>query len=610
MNFPLFAMRQKLSALLPERLLVFLGVIRMRSYLTGLLLMIIAGSMYSYCQSDTETSITTGDLAIVSRRTIANSVKAVGSVTFANEQQLKFNQKGTVAKVLVQEGDSVKKGQTIAELDKTTVFADVRQSQLALGASQLQLEQLQADRDGDLLTAKNAVTSAVRQVEQARADLEKTRITELQSLASTAQDILIGSEKLLDSFYGVLTVDTVARPPADITTLEIDRHLYRDWSLKDDVELSFREAVNHTTAMRKNYGTGLNSMQDSAAILQALSEGKEIAEILQRLGEQTYNLLQGASTDTITFTVDDLTTLRGTVNTNRSTAAGLVNDAGTAMASLVALTTNDTIPSTTLQTKEDTLATNVESQEVKEEDLQSTLRNLDMQIKLKENDIGQKAASLTKLTKTLDDYRIVAPFDGIVRRVDYQVGDNLLADTTEAKYIVLENPAYLLITIPLDQVDVVKVRREMPAHITLDALPGQQFEGAIFEINPTPVEQSGVVSYDVDVKLPTPEHLTILSGMTATVTVETAKKENALTVPNLAIRRNGEISTVQKGNGETATVSTGMTDGRFTEILSGLSEGDSVLSVNLTSASQSSGAATQQQLLRNVGRLGGGGPPP
>lgn len=610
-SLPLSPAIPRVSARLPERVRGLLRTSRMRSYLSGLVAaLVLGGGYYAFAQNGGGTPVPANNLVAVKRQTIVSSVKAVGTVTFANEQQLKFNQKGTVAKVLVNEGDTVRKGQVIAELDKTTVLADVRQSQLSLAASRLQLEQLQAGREADILTAQNAVFSAERQVEQAETDLKKTRIIELTNLASTAQDILIGSEKLLDSFYGVLTVDTVARPPADSTTLTIDRHLYRDWTLKDNVELSFREGVNQTTTLRRQYGTELNSEQDSNEILQALRGMESLAETLQRLGEQTYSLLQGASTDSIVFTVEQLNTLRATVNANRSTAAVLVADARTARASLLALTANDFVPSTTLQTKEDTLATTRESKQVKEADLQGTLRDLDIQIRLKENDIGQKGASLTKLAKTLDDYRIVAPFAGIARRMDFQVGDNLLADTAEAKYVVLENPEYLIITIPLDQVDIVKVRKDMPAHIVLDALPGQRFEGSIFAINPTPVEQSGVVSYNVDVKLPTPRDLTILSGMTATVTVETAKKEHVLAVPNLALKRNNNGTTVEMTSGETVTVQTGVTDGKYTEIVSGLAEGESVLSVNVAAKTTLTTGASTQIMMRNVGRLGGGGPPP
>jgi len=593
-----------------QRLLGFLHGIRIRSYVMGVTVVIVLGSSYFvFANGESETSTVTSNLTLVERGNIVTSVESTGTVTFANEQQLKFNTKGTVAKVSVKEGDTIKKGQVIAELDKTSAQADVTSAALALSASRLQLEQLVADREGDTLTAQNTVNAAQRAVEQAQTDLEKTRATELQSYGSTAQDILIGSEKLLDSFYGVLTNDASSRPPSDITTLEIDRHLYRDWTLKDQVELSFREGVNQATAMRQKYGTQLNTVEDAYEVEQALKDAKSLAETLQHLGEQTYSLLQGASTDSITFTVDELNTLRTTVNTSRSTAAGLVEDAQTAQASLVALTTEDSMPSTTLQTKEDTLTTNKESEIVKQLDMQSTLKSLDIQIKLKENEISQKGTSLAKLKKTLEDYQIKAPFDGTVRRVDYQVGDNLLADTTEDKYIVLENRDYTVVTILLDQVDIVRVKVGLPAIITLDAIENRVFSGSIFEIDSTPVTSSSVVSYNVDIRIPTPTDVTILSGMTAAVEIETARKEDVLIVPNLALKWTSGKAAVQMASGESTAVETGITDGEYTEILSGLEEGDSILSVNVSTSNTSSAKGNSMQIMRTLNGGGGGGPP-
>ncbi|MDD5041574.1 MAG: efflux RND transporter periplasmic adaptor subunit [Candidatus Peribacteraceae bacterium] len=593
----------------------FVRQIHIRSYLTGLGVMAILGvSYFAFAQNTSQTTTaTTGSYVNVERQTLSSSVKATGTVAFGSEQELKFNSKGTIAKVNFEEGDTVKKDQVIAELDKVSALADIQLSQLAIAAGKLQLEQLIADREASALTAQNAVNSAERSVSQAESDLAKTRETELQSLASTAQDIIIGSEKLLDSFYGVLTNATVARPPADITTLDIDRHLYRDWTLKNAVEINYREGVNQATAMRQKYGTGLNSEQDAAVILQALEDGQSLAETLQKLGEQTYSLMQGASTDSITFTVDELTTLRSTVNTNRSTAAGLVDDARTAQSSLVALTTKESIPSTTLQTKEDTLTTYQESQLVKEVSLKSTLKSLDTTIEIKRNDLTQKAVSLSKLYKTLEDYRLVAPFDGVITHLDYKVGDNLL-ETGDTESLTLQNPSYILITIPLDQVDVVRVQKGMTGSIVFDAIPGQTFKGVVDSIDSTAVTTSGVVSYNVDVKLPTPSGVTILSGMTTTVTIETSRKENVLMVPTLALHTEGGDTTVQTTLSGSVIVTTGVTNGQYTEIVSGLKEGDSVLSVNLgTSTASASTSATgnnSMQLMRTLDGGGGGGGPP
>jgi RND family efflux transporter MFP subunit len=207
------------------------------------------------------------------------------------------------------------------------------------------------------------------------------------------------------------------------------------------------------------------------------------------------------------------------------------------------------------------------------------------------------------------DYRLVAPFDGVITHIDYKVGDNLL-DTGDTEFLTVENPGNIIVTIPLDQVDVVHVKTGMTASIAFDAIPGQKFQGTLYQIDSTAITTSGVVSYNVSVKLPTPPDLTILSGMTATVNIETSRKDNVLVVPNLALQTTRGQKTVQRADGQTVTVQTGVTDGQMTEIVSGLAEGDGILSINLprtTGASSSANANAAQQLLRGAGGFGGGG---
>jgi multidrug efflux pump subunit AcrA (membrane-fusion protein) len=153
----------------------------------------------------------------------------------------------------------------------------------------------------------------------------------------------------------------------------------------------------------------------------------------------------------------------------------------------------------------------------------------------------------------------------------------------------------------------------MTGSIVFDAIPGQTFKGVVDSIDSTAITTSGVVSYNVDVKLPTPQGVTILSGMTTTVTIETSRKENVLVVPTLALHTEGDSTTVQTTASGSTVVATGETNGQYTEILSGLKEGDSVLAVNLgtstTTASYSSTTNNDSMRLMRTLDGGGGGPP-
>ncbi len=661
-----------ISRFIPGFLRRAVGMIVLHSYLAGIVASaVIGGGYYVFALNGTEAEATTTSLAQVERQTIVSSVKATGEVTFANEQELRFNQKGKVTNVYFREGDRVTKGQLIAQLDTSSIAADIRQAQLSVAATQLQLQQLTGDKEKSVLDAENALRESERQfneaqnalavakeklptdiagaertlqekeaaVEQAEAALAQAKVTTLQDLGSTAQSILTESEDLVDSLYGVLVNDASARRSTGTTQVEVYYRLYTDVSQRDRAVNGYYGSVQAMESMRSKYGNTLSTVTDVSVLSAAIDDAHALAATVRAFADDTYQMLQGAIDDPNDVTVNDINALKQTAASARTSAASLVTEAKTAQASL--LGGKDGLTSIAIQQKEDALSTaqnalldaqenlavlqtqtpgDLEQQEaalVKIQDdykskqlaLGNTAKNSDITYKLKQNDVAQKATSLQKTQKTIEDYQLKAPFDGVIRRLDYQVGDNLL-DTGEDKFVILENPDFLVITILLDQVDIVRVKKEMAAKITLDALQGQVFQGTMYEINSTPVEESGVVSYEVSIRLPTPKDLTILSGMTATVEIETTRKENVLVVPNLALQRTNGQASVTRSDGQSVSVEVGATDGRYTEILSGLQEGDSILSMNVTATQTQGNTATNSTQMFRMGGGGGGGVPP
>lgn len=639
------------------------------SYLLGIgMTLLLGGVTMSISGEDAQTAGSASGLTAVERRTLVSSVKATGTVAYGNEQTLRFNQKGTVAKVHFKDGDRIQKGQMIAELDTSSVLTDIHQAQLSVSASALQLQQLKSERDKSLIEAENTLREAERQfseaenslavareklptdlesakrsvkekessLEQAQLELEKAQRTELQTLASTTQGILSDSEELLDSFYTILTRDSTARPASNNDTIEVYYLLFNDLSKKEQVLRSYQNATNGTKAIHDQYGTTIATERDPDELMQILTEAKDIAASVYALAESTYTMLLGASTDTVNFTTADLNAARSTVSGYRSSATALIGQAETALANLAAASKDGGIPSVTLKQKQDAVTTaknalmaardnlriletqtpgDLQKQEAavakiqddykaKQAAYQVTTKSTVVNEQLKANDVAQKSASLQKTQKTLEDYQLKAPFDGVIRRIDYQVGDNLL-DTGEEKEVILENPDYLIVTILLDQVDVVRVKKDMTATIEFDAVPDRSFQGTVDEINSTPVQSSGVVSYEVSIKLPTPADLTILSGMTTTVEIEIMKRESVLAVPSLALQYIGGKATVQTSDGKTVPVETGKTDGTYTEIVSGLFEGDEVVMLNTAAVSGNKATTDSRNIMRMTGGMGG-----
>lgn len=101
------------------------------------------------------------------------------------------------------------------------------------------------------------------------------------------------------------------------------------------------------------------------------------------------------------------------------------------------------------------------------------------------NQITQAGISLEKAQRKLDDYKIVAEFDGTVSSVDFDAGENIEASNG----ITVEVPGIYEVTVALDQLDIVKIDLGQVATVTLDAYPDLVLTGTISSIDPTPTTE-------------------------------------------------------------------------------------------------------------------------
>ncbi|TDW76879.1 efflux RND transporter periplasmic adaptor subunit [Kribbella pratensis] len=126
------------------------------------------------------------------------------------------------------------------------------------------------------------------------------------------------------------------------------------------------------------------------------------------------------------------------------------------------------------------------------------------------------------------------------------------------------------------EADAVKIKAGQSATVTLNAEPGTTLTASLASVSPTPTTTNGVVSYSATfslAKLPANARI----GQTANVTVQTAKAANALYVPSTAIATSGTTYTVTMADGSgTREVKVGVRGGSFTQITSGLNEGDQI----------------------------------
>jgi multidrug efflux pump subunit AcrA (membrane-fusion protein) len=194
---------------------------------------------------------------------------------------------------------------------------------------------------------------------------------------------------------------------------------------------------------------------------------------------------------------------------------------------------------------------------------------------------------------------LTSPYAGVITTLAIEVGDNVNRGASAA---VVVDQSVVEVVGSVDEIDVLKVAEGAAATVVLDALGGRALPGTVSFVAASP-EQGQVVTYEFRVAVEVPEGVSLLEGLTATATVETSRESDVLLVPNNAVGGSVIQPTVKVDTGggvEERPVTLGQSDGFWTAVLAGLTEGDLVIIASSSSASQFEGI----QGLRGLGGVG------
>lgn len=147
--------------------------------------------------------------------------------------------------------------------------------------------------------------------------------------------------------------------------------------------------------------------------------------------------------------------------------------------------------------------------------------------------------------------------------------------TSTSGFVDLADLKALQVVAAFPEADAIKIKAKQSATVTLNADPGTTLTATLVSVSPTPTTTNGVVSYSATfslAKLPAGARI----GQTANVAVQTAKAADALYVPSAAVVTSGTTHTVTLADGTSREVQIGVQGGSFTEIKSGLDEGEQV----------------------------------
>gem|GEM_PF-343506 len=195
------------------------------------------------------------------------------------------------------------------------------------------------------------------------------------------------------------------------------------------------------------------------------------------------------------------------------------------------------------------------------------------QIAMAEAQVEQARIALEDAQDNLAKATLKAPFDGVVTDVYVTVGE-----WATGLAVDLMDSSSLEVVLDVDEIDIGSLAVGQQAVVTLETWPDEELTGKLVSIAPKARSGTEIVTYQVHLSLDAGE-LPVRSGMTANAELVTASREGVLLVPNRAItadRQAGKyyVNLVQGDTVVKTEVTIGLRDKDYTEITSGLGEGD------------------------------------
>lgn len=191
---------------------------------------------------------------------------------------------------------------------------------------------------------------------------------------------------------------------------------------------------------------------------------------------------------------------------------------------------------------------------------------------------GQVALAEAQLRQTV----LRAPFSGMVADVRIEVGEWATPSPPALPVppvLDLIDPTSIYVSAPMDEVDAGTLRPDLPVRVTVDSRPGEEMAGRVLRVAPYVEdieEQNRTVEIEVEIG---DQELaaTLLPGTSADVEVILETRDGALRVPTLALVEGRRVLVIADGVLEEREVETGLSNWNWTEIVSGVDEGERVV---------------------------------
>lgn len=477
----------------------------------------------------------TGDTVTAFIGDLSANATASGQVEASQRASLSTNTPGIVDKVYVRAGDEVLTGDALVQLDTSKLVLAVERAQQNLALQEANLEAL---LDGASTEDTAAAEATVR---SAQVSLDNLLVGPSELDIAISEANIRGQEANVASAAASYnnTLDSISA--TSIASAEADL-------LNAQIAYDQAKEVNERFAIASTHDRLGDARQDLVIAQAALDQ-----------------LLAGPKQGSLSSAASGITAAVANVDQAEANHAALL--AGPTAAQVAAAEAG-------LAQAEAQLASLTSGPSLEE-------------IAVAEAGVDQARLALTGAEEAFAKATIIAPFDGIVTNTYVTEGEYVVGKIVEIA------ASDLKVVLSVDEIDVGALSPGQEAILTLESWPAEEIHGAVATIAPASGNNgNGIVTYEVQIILEETD-LPILVGMTANARLITDKQENALLVPNAAITADREAGTftVNLVTGESegranlpstpvieeVEVIVGLKDGRYTQILSGLSVGDEVV---------------------------------
>ena len=451
------------------------------------------------------------------RRDVTNTLSGTGTLNPANTYTVKSLVDGKVLTGTIEEGNIVEESNVLYTIDSSDASTNFEKAEIAMQ---------QAQRSYDKVVDRQYVRAEVAGV------VSSLKVTKGDEVTS-GQEVAV----IRDSSRMLLTLEF---PAADAANFSVGQ------SAAVTLDGTFEQ---------------LNGTVTSVSGTDALSAG---------------NLL----TRTVTITVQNaggLTTAQAaTASINGVSSIGSATFAYQAERTLTAQAAG-TVTSINVQ----------EGSDVAKDDIILGLSGDDLTESIQSASESLRSAeiSMQNLQDTMNNYTITAPISGTIIEKDAKVGDAVKTGDT---LCIVYDLSYLEMNINVDELQISSISVGQQVQITADAVPDKTYVGTVTRVSMKGASNGGTTTYPVSIRIDDTDGLR--PGMNANAEIVVAKANNALVVPNAAVVRGSYVLVTKDSpsaaNADTAMeapegfvyvpVKTGVSDDDYTQIVSGIQEGDTI----------------------------------